>query len=573
MSRGFFTGIFWGLVITFLLIAVVSLNGRLPGNIPPEAGSAEVPAGSQFNGAREDAPAVLPGRSEATKVPEAASLAAPDADGLDTIDSAATTPAARPETGGPESTLVATPPEAAASDAPAAGGADSAPVTTGPADPVPAAPGTEALPDPATRPAAPPAPEVAAVAAPEAPEDESGAAGGFPSQDLMAAAEAPRPRPPGPDAAVQVPAAAERGGLPATDTGTVRPEAPEAPAAPRAEADEAMPETPAPETAAPDAAAADRAEAPAEEADPPAAPGNPVAPEAGTETAATAAPEEEEASALPGRQAGTLTERDGGRDGERRLPGIGSQTGSAATAATETEAPSPAEDADLPPIRRYAAPFENPEGRPLMSIVLMDAGAGSVPRESLTEFPFPVTIALDPARPGAAEAMRTYRDAGLEVMLLAGLGAGAEARDLETAYESWRTTLPEAVAVMETPGLGLQESKAVAEHLGPMLSATGQGLVLFPNGFDTARKLAAKAGVPAATVFRDFDAEGQDEAVIRRFLDHAAFRARQSDGVIMVGRLRPETVQALASWGLQDRAGQVALAPVSALLLAGQAGG
>lgn len=569
MSRGFLTGIFWGLVITFLLIAVVSLNGRLPGNIPPEAGSAEVPAGSQFNGAREDTPAVLPGQAGPTKVPETVSLAAPEADGLDTIDSAATTPAARPETGGPESTLVATPPEVAASDAPAAGGGDSAPVTTGPADPVPAAPGTEALPDPATRPAAPPAPEVAAVAAPEAPEDESGGAGGFPSQDLMAAAEAPRPRPPGPDAVVQVPAAAERGGLPAADTGSVRPEAPEAPAAPRAEADEAMPETPAPETAAPDAAAADRAEAPAEEADPPAAPGNPVAPVAGTETAATAAPAEEEPASLPGRQAGTLTERDGGQ----RLPSIGAPAGTAATAAAEAEAPAAAADPDLPPIKRYAAPFDNPEDRPLMSIVLMDGGAGSVPRESLTAFPFPVTIALDPTRPGAAEAMRTYRDAGLEVMLLAGLGAGAEARDLETAYESWRTTLPEAVAVMETPGLGLQESKAVADHLGPMLSSTGQGLVLFPNGFDTARKLAAKAGVPAATVFRDFDAEGQDEAVIRRFLDHAAFRARQSEGVIMVGRLRPETVQALASWGLQDRAGQVALAPISALLLAGQAGG
>ena len=63
MSRGFLTGIFWGLVITFLLIAVVSLNGRLPGNIPPEAGSAEVPAGSQFNGARKYTPAVLPGQA------------------------------------------------------------------------------------------------------------------------------------------------------------------------------------------------------------------------------------------------------------------------------------------------------------------------------------------------------------------------------------------------------------------------------------------------------------------------------------------------------------------------------
>ena len=34
----------------------------------------------------------------------------------------------------------------------------------------------------------------------------------------------------------------------------------------------------------------------------------------------------------------------------------------------------------------------------------------------------------------------------------------------------------------------------------------------------------------------------------------------------MVGRLRGETVSALLLWGLQDRAGSVALAPVSAIL-------
>jgi polysaccharide deacetylase 2 family uncharacterized protein YibQ len=55
--------------------------------------------------------------------------------------------------------------------------------------------------------------------------------------------------------------------------------------------------------------------------------------------------------------------------------------------------------------------------------------------------------------------------------------------------------------------------------------------------------------------------------VIRRFLDQAAFKAGLESGVIMMGRLRPETVSALLLWGLQDRAGQVALAPISAVLL------
>ena len=73
------------------------------------------------------------------------------------------------------------------------------------------------------------------------------------------------------------------------------------------------------------------------------------------------------------------------------------------------------------------------------------------------------------------------------------------------------------------------------------------------------------------SVVRDFDGDGQDATVIRRFLDQAAFKAGQGDqGVIMVGRLRAETVSALLLWGLQDRAGSVALAPVSAVLRAEQ---
>jgi hypothetical protein len=37
----------------------------------------------------------------------------------------------------------------------------------------------------------------------------------------------------------------------------------------------------------------------------------------------------------------------------------------------------------------------------------------------------------------------------------------------------------------------------------------------------------------------------------------------------MLGRLRAETISALLLWGLQDRAAQVALVPVSAVLRRG----
>lgn len=275
------------------------------------------------------------------------------------------------------------------------------------------------------------------------------------------------------------------------------------------------------------------------------------------------------AGSIPGKRAGRLTDRnDTVRTG--RLPSItDTENAPGAEAASAGADTARVDDPSLPPIRRYAVEFANPESKPLMTIILIDDGKGATDARALTNFPYPVTIALDPAWNGAAQAMSDYRDAGFEVMLMAGLDDGADARDLETSFETWTRMLPDVVGVLENPQKGLQSSKEISDQLTDILSDTGHGLVLYPNGFDTARKLADKQGVPAATVFRDFDSQGQSASVIRRFLDHAAFRAGQEDAVVMVGRVRPETVQALLVWGLQDRASRVALAPVSALLLRG----
>jgi len=99
-----------------------------------------------------------------------------------------------------------------------------------------------------------------------------------------------------------------------------------------------------------------------------------------------------------------------------------------------------------------------------------------------------------------------------------------------------------------------------------ILAQTGHGFVTQNRGLNTVQKLAVREGVPARVVFRDLDGKGQSGVVIRRFMDQAAFRAGQDGGVIMLGRLRAETLAALLSWSLQDRSGTVAMAPVSAVL-------
>lgn len=250
-----------------------------------------------------------------------------------------------------------------------------------------------------------------------------------------------------------------------------------------------------------------------------------------------------------------------------RLPSVGAAPTEPAPQGESADAGEP--QADLPAIEAFAAPFENPEGKPLMAIVLIDDGTSPIKLDALESFPYPLSFAVDATAPEAGAAMRRYRDAGFEVMAIANLPPGATARDTETTMQTVRTALPEAVAILEGSGEGLQIGREASEQLAPILLETGQGIVLFSKGLETAPKLIAREGVPVGTVFRDFDAKGQSATVIRRFLDQAAFKAgRDEEGVIMLGRLRADTISALLLWGLQDRASRVALAPISAVLTA-----
>ncbi len=244
-----------------------------------------------------------------------------------------------------------------------------------------------------------------------------------------------------------------------------------------------------------------------------------------------------------------------------------------APALTVTSAEIPEGESDMGPkvaaIDAFAMPFDASDPRPRMSIVLIDAGTGAgLGTSALRDFPYPVSFAVDVTRPDAVVAMARYRAAGFEVLALAGLPAQDAARNISAEAAEWFAQLPEVVAVMEARPGALQQGRAEAEALAGALSETGHGVLFYPEAGDTTRKLAARAGVPAATLFRDFDAGGEDAAGIGRFLDAAAVRAADAHGVVMVGRLRPETVSALLVWGLADRASQVQLVPVSVVLKA-----
>lgn len=220
---------------------------------------------------------------------------------------------------------------------------------------------------------------------------------------------------------------------------------------------------------------------------------------------------------------------------------------------------------DLPPLQRYAAAFDNADNKPLLSIILIDDEA-AIGVEALREFPYPLSFAIDPTAPDAAEKMARHRAAGFEVVALVDLPRMATAQDAEVSLAAGFDTLSEAVGILEGTGTGIQGNRSLSGQVADFARSTGRGLVTQDSGLNTAHKLALRDGAAAAVVFRDFDGAGQDPTVMRRFLDQAAFRASQDGGVIMLGRVRPDTISALLLWGLQDRASRVALAPVSAVL-------
>lgn len=206
------------------------------------------------------------------------------------------------------------------------------------------------------------------------------------------------------------------------------------------------------------------------------------------------------------------------------------------------------------------------DGRPLLAIVLLDETGAAQTLPALASFPGPLTFAVPAARPEATQAMGRYRAAGHEVALIADVPVGAEPSDLEIAFQTYLETVPEAVAVLDGTFNGFNGDRRVLEQVTRILSESGHGLVTFDQGLTSVAQTAEQAGVPAISVYRDLDREGQDARIIGRFLDQAAFRAGQEQQMVLIGRMRADTITALLIWAQQDRANRVNIAPLSAVL-------
>ena len=597
MARGFLAGAIIGTVVSGVALGTVSVLTGPPQRertaLPPEA---EAPVSESVAPETGETP-----EPEATEAPEPEPQEQPEMDAgvasdgepseavEDDVDEVVPEAPADPETAAetpadPETTAPAAPGVAEAPETDVAE-PDVASATDPASEDAPAAGGDEGVsggneeradapainPAPASKPEAPAPPlqdnapqtspedgvETVTPASGLAPDEPAGTeAVARPGQPGEVTAAAPEPAseisvatdtPPEAETALDAPAPPA---TPDTDTPSMERASTDSPA----RRDSALPDAPQDE-AAPEVST----QTPTPPLPAPLEPGEEALPRVSTLPGSTASDDAETGRPAIGTPAGSLAVRGAG-EGASRLPSIGE-------AGPAEPAPAPeADPSELPPLERYAVPAEAEDGAPRMAIVLIDDGTGPLGPETVGAFPFPVSFAIPASHPDAVATAQGYRDAGFEVLAVAGVPEGAQATDVEVTLEGSLGAVPEAVALMEAQGTGLQASRAISEQAAQYLAASGHGLLMQPKGLNTGEALARREAVPTVTVFRDFDGEGQEPRVMRRFLDQAAFKARQEGAVVMLGRLRADTVSALLLWGLQDRASSVALVPISLVL-------
>jgi uncharacterized protein len=261
-----------------------------------------------------------------------------------------------------------------------------------------------------------------------------------------------------------------------------------------------------------------------------------------------------------------------------RLPTISAAPeATAPDAATAPDGAAPGQDVVKPEgaLGRYAARFSNPDNKPLLGVMLLDIGveAGGLDPSALTGLPFATTIAVNPERADVAEVAASYRAVGSEVAIFAGdLPQGATASDLEIAFQSYHSALPEAVAFTGAATADFQRSALMAQHLTQLLSVEGMGFVGYDQGLNPVRRAAERAKLPYASVDKLFGPSEDNSGTLGRELDRAAFAAGQRGSVVVAIPTTPEAITGLMAWAASPAAAGVALAPVSAVMLAAPGG-
>ncbi|RLJ41772.1 polysaccharide deacetylase 2 family uncharacterized protein YibQ [Litoreibacter meonggei] len=256
-----------------------------------------------------------------------------------------------------------------------------------------------------------------------------------------------------------------------------------------------------------------------------------------------------------------------------RLPSVGGSSTLITTAPEEAAPEAVAVDpAELGALRAFSTKVEGTEGKTLFGVILIDSGEDGIPRDDLMELSVPVTIAIDPTAKDAARIMADYRQAGMEVIVIANeLPTASSPSDVAVAVEAYFAILNESVGILDPLDARIQSNRTLLQPVLGAIRNSGHGLVTYDRGLNTAQQAARREDIPAATVFRVLDADLEESPKIKRYLDRAAFNANRDGSVVVVGRSYPETVKAIVEWVLEKKEAGIAMVPVSSVMLADEA--
>ncbi len=313
------------------------------------------------------------------------------------------------------------------------------------------------------------------------------------------------------------------------------------------------------------------------------APSASAAPEAQTRPATRVAKTPEPEVAGPSEEVPeiTLAENDAGGVVVNRLPRIGAEPAAEPEIPAE-EAPEAAEPADpestapnlekpVDALRQFAAaPVAEADGDKI-GVILIDAGEGGMSAAALQDLSLTFSVAIDPSALDAGERAAAFRAAGIEVLaLINDLPLTATPADVAVAMEGYLNVLPEAIGVLDPLDARLQADRAMLSSVLNAISGSGHALVTYDRGLNNAQRQADRSGVPNATIFRVLDSEDENAPRITRYLDRAAFNAARDGSVVVIGRTRPETVEALMAWNTDARGAELTMVPISQVMLDGE---
>lgn len=245
----------------------------------------------------------------------------------------------------------------------------------------------------------------------------------------------------------------------------------------------------------------------------------------------------------------------------------------------ETATPAPEESAGPvelsgPALVVNSIEFEPPADKPLLAVVIDDAGASPMLHESLFALDMPLTVGVVAGGAGDSVTAQAAWDAGFEIVAQLPFAMSGEAEGAALEYnlppeEAARRTellmrrLPMAVAAarpMATPVAPDPDMlEGIMDTLGPL------GFAWLEHGVPQDRAgIAATSDMDAIfAVSRFAIPAGTNAADAHALLDRAAARAVETGGVIVMAPAEEPVLMALQLW---SGAGEAVLAPLSAVV-------